>query len=561
MSSFLSLDAKQEDPPAGGGAANPFRELARHFFGRFFDAESLSPQGDPQVNVTQTLGILAVPSAFFVLLFRPLMLTGWSLVAVRYMFVSYSMIVMGFLMVFEWDALLPDRRDYQILTPLPLRLSTLFAAKAAALGIFLAIFLVDINFFGALFWPGIDAGPDVLAIIAAHIAAVVAGGLFTALAVAAIQGVLITFFRGRTYRRISVCVQTVLMAVLVMLLFLTWLLGFSIQGLAKANSPLLQYFPGFWFVGLYECLRPATHNPVLLRLGSTAMHALWCAAGLFVLTYLPGYRRHCRKSVESPELTARVGSSSSLLTRNLHRTLLKQPVECAVFHFIGQTIARSAKHRLFLATYGGFGAALAALTFTAGPSGLLQLPLTLSFVLVSGLRVAFNFPSELGANWAFQVSETTGLRDYLAATRKWVVVCAILPLFLLLSPMEFVWFRWTVALFHLGFGVTLSVLLMETLLVGFRKVPFTCAHLPGKVNLTWLSAVYVFGFTMYSRIMASFEAWLSTAPVAAFLFFVCAASAGLLLARWHGQMLGGAMALDYEDPGEPVIRTLDLSLQ
>jgi hypothetical protein len=240
---------------------------------------------------------------------------------------------------------------------------------------------------------------------------------------------------------------------------------------------------------------------------------------------------------------------------------VKQPVECAVFHFIGQTITRSVKHRLFLATYGGFGAALAVLTFTVGPSGLLQLPLTLSFVLVSGLRAAFNFPSELRANWAFQVSETTGLRDYLAATRKWVVVCAILPLFLLLSPMEFVCLRWTVALFHLGFGVTLSVLLMEILFVGFRKVPFTCAHLPGKVNLTWLSAVYVFGFTMYSRIMASFEAWLSTAPLAAFLFFGCAASAGLLLAHWHGRMLGGATALDYEDPGEPVIRTLDLSLQ
>ena len=82
-----------------------------------------------------------MPSAFFVLLFRPLSLYGWSLVAVRYFFLSISMIVMGFIMVFEWEALFPDRRDYQILTPLPIRFSTLFLAKAAALGIFLGIFL------------------------------------------------------------------------------------------------------------------------------------------------------------------------------------------------------------------------------------------------------------------------------------------------------------------------------------------------------------------------------------------------------------------------------------
>ena len=143
-------------------APGVFGALVRHFFGRFFDTESLSPQGDPQAKVTQTLGILAVPSAFFVLLFRPLTLSGWSLVAVRYLFLSLSMIVMGFIMVFEWDALFPDRRDYQILTPLPLRLSTLFLAKAAALGIFLGIFLLDVNFFGVLMWPGVDGGPDFL---------------------------------------------------------------------------------------------------------------------------------------------------------------------------------------------------------------------------------------------------------------------------------------------------------------------------------------------------------------------------------------------------------------
>src|SRR5439155_17962769 len=124
-----------------------YRHLVRHFFGRFFDTESLSPQGDPQAGVIQILGILAVPGAFFVLLFRPLDLWDWSLVSVRYMFVLYSMVVMGFVMVFEWDALFLDARGCQILTPVPIRRRTLLFTKAVALGMFLALFLADINFF------------------------------------------------------------------------------------------------------------------------------------------------------------------------------------------------------------------------------------------------------------------------------------------------------------------------------------------------------------------------------------------------------------------------------
>lgn len=541
--------------------------LIRHFFDRFFDTESLSPQGDPQVNVTQTLGILAVPSAFFVLVCRPLGLWGWSLVGVRYIFLSISMILMGFIMVFEWDALFPDRRDYQILTPLPLRLSTLFLAKTVALGIFLSIFLIDVNFFGVLFWPGIDSGRNLLNLLGAHVAAMLAGGLFAALSIAALQGVLITVLSGKAYRRVSASLQTGLMAALVMLLFLTPLTGFAIERLATSGSPLIYYFPGYWFIGLYERMRPATHDAVLLRLGSLAIRGLWCAGGLFIATYLPFYRRHARKLLETPEPSpSGAGRLASWIGNAVERTLLRHPTESAVFHFIGQTLRRSVKHRLFLATYGGFGAALAVMTLRSGQSGLLRLSLTLSFVLVSGLRAAFNFPSELRANWAFQITETSDLQGYLAATRKWIVLCAILPLFALLAPMEFASFRWTAALFHLAFGIALSALLMEIMFFDFRKVPFTCSHLPGKVNLVGLSALYILGFTMYSSTMADLETWLEGMPVAAALFFAAAASACVLLdlrrrrsnRRWCLDAAGAA-TLDYDDPGDPVVRTLGIT--
>ncbi len=546
----------------GHREVSPFQALVRHFFGRFFDAESLSPQGDPQINVVQTLGLLAVPSAFFVLVFRPVTLIGWSLVSVRYIFVSFSMVVMGFIMVFEWDALFPDKRDYQVLMPLPLRLRTLFLAKAVALSIFLGLFLVDINAFGVLFWPGIDGGSDVLAMLTAHTTALLAGGLFSALSIAALQGVLVTFLRGKTFRRVSVCVQTVLMGLLVMLLFISPLIGFAIGRIVKSGHPLVYWFPGFWFTGVYELMRPATKSQDLLALGHIGLRALLVAAGLFLLTYLPLYRRHARKILEAPGPNpAGSGRLRSSLGRITGSLILKTPIERAVFRFIGQTITRSMKHRLFVATYGGFGIALAVITLGSDPSGLLRLPLTLSFILVSGLRAAFNFPAELPANWAFQISETGALEQYLRASRKWTLVCGILPLFLLLAPVEFAYFSLPAALFHIAYGITLSVLLAEIMFFDFRKVPFTCAHLPGKVNLVGLSVLYILGFTAYSDTMAAVETWLMASPTAAVLFFAGAAVVCLLFRRWRGRAFETGAALDYEDPGDPVVRTLGLTHQ
>jgi len=177
------------------------------------------------------------------------------------------------------------------------------------------------------------------------------------------------------------------------------------------------------------------------------------------------------------------------------------------------------------------------------------------------LRAAFNFPSELAANWGFQLTETGGIWPYLAATRKWIVVCAVLPLFVLLAPMELARFHWPAAMFHLAYGISLSVILMEVMFLGFRKVPFTCAHFPGKVNLVFLGVIYVFGFTTYSGTMASLEAWLQVRPAAALAFLVAAAAGWAALSIYGRRVLGPKAVLDYEDPADPVVRTLGIAVR
>src|SRR5580693_6154984 len=252
--------------------------LIRLFFTRFFDKESLSPQGEPEANVTQILGILAAPGAFFLLLCMPLRMRGWDLVSLRCLFLCFSMIVMGFILVFECDALFLDRRDYQILSPLPLPLWKLFLAKVVALGLFLGLFLVDINILSTLFWSSVERG-SVLSADGAHMLATAAAGLFAALAAAALRGLLMNL-PSAVFRPASVAVQTILMALLVMALFLSLPIAVSLPVLVKNHSPWFYYFPGYWFAGFYERLRPAVRSQALRGVGVTATNALGYAAAI-----------------------------------------------------------------------------------------------------------------------------------------------------------------------------------------------------------------------------------------------------------------------------------------
>jgi len=254
----------------------------------------------------------------------------------------------------------------------------------------------------------------------------------------------------------------------------------------------------------------------------------------------------------------------------VNRWLLPHPLERATFHFISNTILRNAKQRLFLATYGGIALSLSlpALvrisTRPASPlllfdaAGLLGVPLTLSFFAISGLRAVFNFPAELRANWVFQISESGERLPHLRAARKWIVLMGVVPLFALLAPAE-VWFRgWRLAVIHLSFALMLSMVLLNLLLVWFRKIPFTCSYFPGKTSMAVMFFVYLAGFATYSWSMADLEARLLHAPASLLIFYLCGAAAIWGLMLLEQRELGIDDALIYEDEPDPVVRSLEL---
>src|SRR6185295_3274079 len=106
--------------------------LTRHFFDRFFDRESISSRAEPRASVIQAIGLVAVPGVMVTFMF---IITSIPITppVVIYFYVAYSMTVTGILMVFKWDSIFFDRRDYLILGGLPIRYRDLFAAKLTAL--------------------------------------------------------------------------------------------------------------------------------------------------------------------------------------------------------------------------------------------------------------------------------------------------------------------------------------------------------------------------------------------------------------------------------------------
>lgn len=553
-----------------------FALLVRHFFGRLFDNEIVSQTGDMRTNMVQALGLAAVPGMFVAFYMLPLRLRfdqpfaqNWLLVGNCYFFVLYSMIVMAGVMVFEWDALFPDRKDYLILTPLPLPGGAIFAGKVLSLIAFLALFVIDGNLLDTLLVPIIAGGSQISAVLAAHVVAVAAGGAFVALAFAALQGVLINTLTGRAFRRVSPWVQVAAMGLVSTIVVLTPLVCAIIRPLFERNNPIIRWFPPFWFLGLYLDMLPGRPGGALFHeLAIRGQQALGISAAVFAVTYSVGYHRHARRVMES------AGEAPSrprvALDRLLNRWLLRDPLERATFHFISNTVLRSARHRLFLATVAGVAFALAVMSavrigFKPGaplasfrPAGLLTVALTLSFFTITGLRSAFNLPVELRANWIFQLCECEDRGAHLRAARKWILIMGLAPLFLLLAPLEIAFQGWRLAIVHLTFAGLLAMALLTLLLIWFRKIPFTCSYFPGKTSMAVMVGVYLAGFTFYCWTLADIGESLIRRPTLLVVFYAAAVVLLRSLVWLEQRERNVDDALIYEDEPDPIVRSLEL---
>jgi hypothetical protein len=312
-------------------------------------------------------------------------------------------------------------------------------------------------------------------------------------------------------------------------------------------------------LGLNEVLI-GSRDAVFLALAHRAEMALGLVAIVAGLAYTVAYRRHVRRTLESTEGSESTRTAMHERIGLIADRIAPDSVERAALAFIGKTMARSPKHRIFLAAYAGVGFALAAQVLSAAKkhNDWMSLPLVLGFFLLSGMRFIFTIPSELPANWQFRVSDTDRQRAALNGTRTAMRWFGVAPLFIALSPFYFAWWSPGAALAHLVFSITISVLLIEVLTMEFRKIPFTCSYPPGKANVTILWVAYWVAFLVYAFAMANLESWMVKRPVRLIPFYLIVAILFGGFEWWRRRMDAVGVALVFDDAADPAVLTLGL---
>jgi hypothetical protein len=137
-------------------------------------------------------------------------------------------------------------------------------------------------------------------------------------------------------------------------------------------------------------------------------------------------------------------------------------------------------------------------------------------------------------------------------------VLGIVPLCAVLLPFE-IWFRgWITGLVHVAVALVLSLVLMNSLLVWFRKIPFTCSYFPGKMAMAVTAGVYFLVFIGYCITMARWESAMIAAPWKLAVFFPVGMGALWILAKLERRELTIDDVLIFEDQPDPAVRTLEL---
>jgi len=206
-------------------------------------------------------------------------------------------------------------------------------------------------------------------------------------------------------------------------------------------------------------------------------------------------------------------------TRLLDTTILRAPVQRACYHFVSRTLLRSDAHLQIVLAFAALGLVVAAQTvnaafhpgfsFAAQPPSvaLLSIPFILSYCLLVGVRLAFEVPSDLPANWVFRLWVEPGGERPRQVARKILLTFSlgwIAPLCFLYSAL--LW-GWLTALLQTALLIACSGVFVEVLLVRFRKIPFTCSYPAFQSHSTLVLVAYLIGFVVFAIYIPQIVQW------------------------------------------------------
>jgi hypothetical protein len=450
------------------------------------------------------------------------------------------MLVMALLAAIQWDALVIDVRDAEILEPLPVQAGTIRRAKVAAVAVFAGAAAVAVNVIPSVVFPLLLLIKQPISIISAgalmviHAVMTLAAGAFGFLTVIALRETLAAIL-GRWFAVVSPWAQGALVVVFGTAILLLPPAAARLHNTLNNRSLAV---PPLWFVGAYEVAsggiiidaprvrltarqrdadRVAStiyrrHRSYFERLASIAPVALASVAAVAAAAYWWNARRF---PSFAPVAGVRRRKRWAAAQRFIEALVSRDATVRAGFFFALAVLFRSRGHRLTLAGAVAVGLAMsvvsllrvdldAAAASGVAPTRLLAVqPLILGALLIA-FRHAIRVPAELRASWGVQVSWHDRDRQFVSGVKRAALAGLVVPCIVLMLPLFLIVLDVRAALLHAAVGVAGSALVLEVLLLGYGKVPFTCTYLPNE-NIKALGPIYVIAYLIASSIFAGIE--------------------------------------------------------
>jgi hypothetical protein len=453
----------------------------------------------------------------------------WAQVNHHFFFVMYSFVAMGLVTVFEWDLFFPDRLDVFVLGTLPIAPWRLFLARVSAIAIFILGFLFDANFLAPIVLPMATDPPQLAGFVLGHVLAVAMAGLFAAGLVLALEGMLLALLGERWFRHVSLLLQGALVAGFLVLLLLFPVLTGVTPALVQSGNAAARWFPPFWFLGIYQEHLPAEGNlpwGELAWMGVIATVVVWAIA---VAAYPLAHVRRVRALVEGTTSKARRSPMIEPWHWVIHFTAARSPLRRAVFHFIGQTLLRVPRYRIYLVLYCGAGFSLlvaSILRFTIhrgtiraefSADGIRVATGIVAFWVIAGLRSTFVSPGNRQSAWIFRSVHGNPPRfedalEKLDAASGWVLLCGGLitltatALLQWIAPGEMRNANVFAAQLVAGAGIVL--LLTDAFFLNVTVVPFTGENAGEEHNLAFTVLRYFTFFPLVTWFALVSEKWI-----------------------------------------------------
>ncbi len=523
----------------------PFWSLVAHFTKRILAGDDEQAGESMSLSLGAVLALLASPGAFVSILlidkYSPLLvwLRGQrhfdpyrASASDEYFFVVLSMTITGLVMVLRWDRLFPDRRDFANLAVLPIPIRSVFIANLTALLGLGLLFGIDVNAASSFLFPLFvtmvhGTLSSFLHLAISHAAAVFSASLFSFFGVFAFLGVLMLVLPKRLFRTVSLFCRMLLVVGLLSGFFSNVFFGLLTGRSASHPGEYARLFPPLWFLGLYENVL-GTAKPVMAQLGQQALIALVVAIVISVLAYSLVYRRQFLRLPESLDVAGGARRRFRLpIPRWTQRLLFRSPFEHACMSFVLRVLFRSERHLMFFGGYLGICLVLVAQNFTgsaAAESGtslpsadMLAVPLLIAFFLITGLRLVFDIPAVLSANWLFRLAIEKAEPSPAAIMRRLMLWMSLSWEIVLLVPLTAHRYGWTVAALHGATIAILSVLLIDLVLINFRKIPFTCSREMDVKRLIFRVLGLVLAVAFAVPAIAGIESWMLEAARSLYL--------------------------------------------